>query len=76
MRIAVGGLARPIERAVAAEDMLRGQPCGRERLAEAGEAAARALRTQTDELASAEYRTQLLRVQVAKALDVAIGRIR
>jgi carbon-monoxide dehydrogenase medium subunit len=76
VRIAVGGLTKPIERAVAAEDVLRGQVCGRERLAEAGDAAARALTTQTDELASAEYRTQLLRVQVAKALEVAIGRVR
>ncbi len=74
LRIAVGGLARPIERAAAAEEMLRGKVCDAPRLAEAGEAAAASLRTQSDELASAEYRTQLLRVQVPKALEVALGR--
>ena len=74
VRIAVGGLARPIERAAAAEEELRGKVCDSPRLAQAGEAAAASLRTQSDELASAEYRTQLLRVQVPKALEVALGR--
>lgn len=74
VRIAVGGLARPVERASAAEEVIRGKACDTARLAEAGEAAARSLHTQTDELASAEYRTDLLRVQVAKALEIALGR--
>jgi carbon-monoxide dehydrogenase medium subunit len=75
VRIAIGGLAKPVERATAAEDVLRGRPGDTARLTAAGEAAAASLRTQSDELASAEYRTQLLRVQVAKALEVAIGRV-
>jgi carbon-monoxide dehydrogenase medium subunit len=74
VRIAVGGLAGPIERAAAAEKVLRGKVCDTSPLAEAGEAAAASLRTQGDELASAEYRTQLLRVQVPKALEIALGR--
>jgi carbon-monoxide dehydrogenase medium subunit len=76
VRIAIGGLTRPIERAAAAEEALRGKPCDATRLAEAGEAAAASLRTQSDELASAAYRTQLLRVQVPKTLEVALGRAR
>jgi aerobic carbon-monoxide dehydrogenase medium subunit len=74
LRIAVCGLSKPIERAAAAEEALRGKVCETPRLAEAGEAAAASLRTQSDELASAEYRKQLLRVQVPKALEVALGR--
>ena len=74
VRIAVGGLARPIERVAAAEEALRGRVGDASRLAVAGEAAAASLRTQSDELASAEYRTQLLRVQVPKALEIALGR--
>ena len=75
VRIAIGGLAKPVERATAAEDVLRGHPGDTARLAAVGEAAATSLRTQSDELASAEYRTQLLRVQVPKALEIAIGRV-
>jgi aerobic carbon-monoxide dehydrogenase medium subunit len=74
VRIAIGGLARPIERAAAAEEALRGRVCDAPRLAEAGEVAAISLPTQSDELASAEYRAQLLRVQVPKALEIALGR--
>jgi carbon-monoxide dehydrogenase medium subunit len=75
VRIVIGGLAKPVERATAAEDVLRGHPVDTTRVAAAGEAAATSLQTQSDELASAEYRTQLLRVQVTKALELAIGRV-
>jgi carbon-monoxide dehydrogenase medium subunit len=75
VRIVIGGLAKPVQRATAAEDVVRDHPASSARLAAAGEAAASSLQTQSDELASAEYRTQLLRVQVAKALEIAIGRV-
>ena len=74
VRIAIGGLARPVERATAAEEAIRGKAGDAARLAATGEAAAASLRTQSDELASAEYRTQLIRVQVPKALEIALGR--
>jgi carbon-monoxide dehydrogenase medium subunit len=74
VRIAIGGLAKPVERATAAEDVLRGHPADTARLAAAGAAAATSLGTQSDELASAQYRTHLLRIQVAKAVEIAVGR--
>jgi CO/xanthine dehydrogenase FAD-binding subunit len=74
VRIAIGGLARPVERATTAEEALRGKAVDAGAIAAAGETAAGSLRTQTDELASADYRTQLLRVQVPKALEIAFRR--
>jgi aerobic carbon-monoxide dehydrogenase medium subunit len=74
VRIAVGGLARPVERALEAEAALRGAAADDARLEAAGRAAADSLRTQTDELASAEYRAQLLRALVPRAVATALGR--
>lgn len=73
-RVAVGGLgSSPIVRASAVEAALHGRAPDAAALAEAGELAA-ALETQSDELATAEYRRQLLRVHVPLAIERALAR--
>lgn len=76
IRIALGGLANhPIVRAHAAETALQAQICTPALLDEAGGIAAESIATQTDELSSAAYRTQLIRVYVPRALETAWRRI-
>jgi aerobic carbon-monoxide dehydrogenase medium subunit len=74
VRVAVGGLgAGPIVRPSAVEAALHGRPLDAAALAEAGELAA-SLEAQSDELATAEYRRQLLRVHVPLAIERALAR--
>lgn len=75
VRIAIGGLAsHPAQRASAVEQLLDGETLGPALLHEAGTLAAAGLVTQNDELASADYRAQLLRVYLPRALELAAVR--
>ncbi len=75
VRIAVGGLSlHPICRALEAEASLQDAVLDDAALRRAGECAANSLSPQTDELASADYRRQLLRVLVPRALGLAAAR--
>lgn len=76
LRIAIGGLgSHPIVRASAVEALLEGRRLRPELMQEAGALAAATLTTQTDELASAAYRSQLLRVYVPQALASTVRRL-
>jgi carbon-monoxide dehydrogenase medium subunit len=75
IRIAIGGLRQPIERAGAVEAMLHGQRLSPELMDEAGALAATTLESQSDELASADYRSQLLRACLPRALACALERV-
>lgn len=67
-RIALGAVAEQPMRALAAESILRGQTITRELVEKAAEAAAREVRPITDVRASAEYRSEMSRVLVRRAL--------
>jgi carbon-monoxide dehydrogenase medium subunit len=75
VRIAIGGLRHPVVRASAVETILQGQRLTPALMQEAGALAAATLGTQTDELASADYRSQLLRVYLPQALASAVQRL-
>lgn len=75
VRIAIGGLASsPVVRASAVEAAVIGASVDAALLERAGRAAATSLATQDDELASADYRRQLLAVYVPRALQIAWAR--
>ena len=72
VQIAIGGLAaHPIARAGAVEDCVRGQVVDAALLRGVAQLAAQSLATQSDELASAEYRTQLLSIYLPRAVELA-----
>ena len=73
-RIALTAVAPTIVRAPEAEDALRGSPATRESFLEAGRAAAAAARPIDDVRASADYRTAMLEVVVARVLADAAAR--
>ena len=60
-RFSVGGILPTAQRFTRIGELLRGRPGGRERFAEAAEAAADAIQTQTDHVAGADYRKVLIR---------------
>lgn len=71
-RIAIGGLpAHPFVRVDGAEALLAGKTADGALAAAAGAAAAATVVTQSDELASAAYRTQLILTGVPRALELA-----
>ncbi len=69
VRIALGGVARTPLRARAAEEVLRGQLPTPAKIAEAAEAAAAATDPLSDRQGSAEYRRDMTRLWVARALE-------
>ncbi len=73
-RVGLGGLAPRALRARATEELLAGQTPSATLFEEAGTVAANAVKTRSDELASAEYRTRLIGVTVRQALERAIAR--
>jgi CO/xanthine dehydrogenase FAD-binding subunit len=74
-RLAVGGLAgQPFVHAHTVEALVAGKLVDDALLETAGAEAARAIATVADELASADYRTQLLRIYVPRALALAHAR--
>ncbi|MBI4695248.1 MAG: FAD binding domain-containing protein [Gammaproteobacteria bacterium] len=75
-RLGFGGLSPRAQRARAAEELLAGRTPSAPLFAEAGAVAANGVKTRSDELASAEYRTQLIRVTVPQSLERAVRRAR
>ena len=72
--VAIGGLgSSPVVRAAAVEEAIGGRILDATAFAEVGERAT-SLETQSDELATAEYRRQLLRVHVPLAIERALAR--
>jgi len=68
-RVCLGGVAdRPV-RSLAAEAVLTGQPAGTEAFVAASDAAAAAVTPPSDIHGSAEYRRDLVRVLVRRALE-------
>jgi len=72
-RIAVGAAAPAPLRALAVEELAAGQLLDRELLAEIGDAVAGELHPITDQRASAEYRRELARVLIARALEECVS---
>ena len=73
-RIALGAVAPTVFRAEKAEEVLRGQKLDREVIEAAGEAAAAETKPITDLRSTAEYRRDVTRVLVIRALNKAVER--
>jgi aerobic carbon-monoxide dehydrogenase medium subunit len=71
-RIALGGVGDRPTRAAAADTALRGAPAERAAFVAAGEAATQGLQPMTDVQATPEYRLELVRVMVRRALEAAM----
>jgi len=71
-RVGVGGAADRPSRIAAAEELLVGSDCGAKLRREAGEIAAAAIEPLADIQASGEYRRQLVRAMVERALSQAL----
>jgi carbon-monoxide dehydrogenase medium subunit len=69
VRIGLGNVAPTATRAGAAEALLRGQAVSEERIAEAAEAAAAGTDPSSDGQGSADYRREMTRVWVRRALE-------
>lgn len=75
-RIALGGVAPTPIRAEEAEEVLAGEKITDALIEKAGEEAAEATETEPDYHASAEYRKEMARVFVQKALHEALSRVK
>jgi carbon-monoxide dehydrogenase medium subunit/2-furoyl-CoA dehydrogenase FAD binding subunit len=75
-RIALGGVAPTPIRVEEAEEVLAGQKITDALIEKAGEEAAEATETEPDYHASAEYRKEMTRVFVQKALQEALSRVK
>lgn len=75
-RIAVGAVAPTVFRAVEAESLLKGQELTSDRIQKAGEAAAKEAHPITDLRSTADYRREMTRVLVRRAMENALDRAR
>lgn len=71
-RIAIGGAGPTVFRAREAEALVRGTPVDRQATSAAGDAAASLTEPQGDTRGAAEYKRQLIRVLVPRAVDLAL----
>jgi carbon-monoxide dehydrogenase medium subunit len=76
VRIALGSVGTTPIRAIAAEDVLRGQPVKAEAFSEAGEKAKEAVDPISDFRGSAGYKKEMAAVFVRRALERALGDLR
>ncbi len=67
-RIALGSVAATIVRSAAAEDFLSGQPLTRDVIAETGRLASQSVKPIDDVRGSAEYRSEMVKMLVVRAL--------
>jgi carbon-monoxide dehydrogenase medium subunit len=75
-RIALGSVAPTVFRATKAEAVLKGQKVGSQSIAKAAETAAGETKPITDLRSTAEYRKEMARVLVTRALEKALERAR